>query len=388
MQLIRRLAVSDGDEERRIGLYAGDLSRIPASQPVDLLVVSAFPDSYQPRAGTLIGALHQQGLSLQHLATDKDHDLRRTSGFWLSKPLAPTHPDKHIGRIACFEPLVLGAPPQVVGELFRGLFPFLDDGRDAVIAMPLLGAGNQQWPVEEIFRPLIEAAHHWLQRGMPIAELMIVECQEQRVQVLAKQFDVFEQGLRIEAVPPPVTAAPQAEPQATIAKGGRWWFWPFSRREERAEAALPTAAPQTPAPADENGYDVFLSYAEEDREAAEEIAQVLRAELAGVRVFDYRLNIDVGQSWQQEIDEAIEGCRKIVALMSEDYFASPECKEELMIARLRNKRSNFEVFFPLYWKDAGQALALWLQAITYSDCREGDVEKLGDVGKRLAAQLR
>ena len=107
-----------------------------------------------------------------------------------------------------------------------------------------------------------------------------------------------------------------------------------------------------------------------------------------MRIFDYRLSIDIGQAWQQEIDAAIEGCTKIVALMSPNYFASPECKEELMVARLRHKRSNFSVFFPLYWKDAGQALALWLQAITYSDCREGDAQKLDVVSKRLASQLR
>ena len=64
----------------------------------------------------------------------------------------------HIGRIACFEPLVLGQPPQIVGELFRGLFPFLDDERDCVVAMPLLSAGNQRWPAEAIFGPLAEAA--------------------------------------------------------------------------------------------------------------------------------------------------------------------------------------------------------------------------------------
>ena len=100
------------------------------------------------------------------------------------------------------------------------------------------------------------------------------------------------------------------------------------------------------------------------------------------------MSIDIGKSWQQEIDDAIESCSKIVALMSPNYFASPECKEELMIARLRNKRSNFEVLFPLYWKDAGRALAMWIQAVTYSDCREGDSAKLTEVTKRLADRLR
>jgi hypothetical protein len=383
MQLIRRLTVSDGRQDRQIGLYAGDLARIPAGQAVDLLVVSAFPDSYRPLPGTLIGALQQRGLSLARLAADKEHDLRQVSAFWLSRPLAADYPDMHIGRIACFEPLLLGPPPQVVGELFRGLFPFLDQDRDAVVAMPLLGAGNQRWPPEAIFRPLLEAAVHWLQRGMPISELRIVEIQEQRVRDLAQQFDAFERGLREPA--PVVVPAP---PPASVPRGRTWRIWPFAPRRAETESLPPRPAPAVPEPAGRDGFDVFLSYAEEDKEAAQRIARLLQAEVQDIRIFDYRFSIDVGQSWQQEIDAAIEGCKKIVALMSADYFASPECKEELMIARLRNKRSNFEVFFPLYWKDAGRALAMWLQATTYSDCREGDAAKLGEVARRLASQLR
>ena len=123
MELIRSVDIDDGEKTRLISVYAGDLSRIPSGSAVDLLVVSAFPNSYAPVPGTLIGALHQAGLSVRDLAADKDQDLRAISGFWISKPLAEAYPAMHIGRIACFEPLVLGQPPQIVGELFRGLFP-------------------------------------------------------------------------------------------------------------------------------------------------------------------------------------------------------------------------------------------------------------------------
>lgn len=378
MQRIKSLVVYDGERERSIGLYEGDLSRIPPQQPVDLLVASAFPDNYDPVAGTLIGALHRRGLSLARLAEDRAQDLRRESGFWLSHPLDDSHPDLHIGRIACFEPLVLGQPPQVVGELFRGLFPFLDQGRDAVVAMALPGAGNQRWPPEAIFRPLIEAAHHWLQRGMPISELRIVEIQRERIAALADQLQAFEDELySVAAEPEPV---PEPAPDSMAASE------PAAAVDPDTET-LPRVEPQAAA-ASEGPYDVFLSYAEEDKEAAERVTGVLQSEMAGVRVFDYRFSIDIGQAWQHEIDEAIEGCRKIVALLSADYFASPECKEELMVARLRNKRADYEVFFPLYWRDAGKSLAMWLQAITYSDCREGDMDKLGDISRRLAAKLR
>lgn len=389
MRLINELTVYDGAKDHRISLCHGDLSAITADQPVDLLIVSAFPNSYLPLPGTLIGALHRRGLSLAELARDKERDLRDVSGFWVSKPLGERHADLNIGRIACFEPLVLGQPPQVVGELFRGLFPFLDEQHDSVVAMPLLGAGNQRWPPEAIFAPLLEAAYHWLKRGMAIAELRIVEIQASRIDDLERQFNSFERDYAQPDAPAAATApSPATAPLPTAApKRSMWRFWPFAR-STNDEAASPPVAPDAAAPATDEQYDVFLSYAEEDKEAAEQLARVLREQVQGVRVFDYRLSIDVGQSWQQEIDEAIAGCRKIVALMSRDYFASPECTEELMIARLRNKRSNFEVFFPLYWKDAGEALALWLQAITYSDCREGDADRLGDVTRRLAEQLR
>jgi hypothetical protein len=409
MELIRSVDIDDGEKTRLISVYAGDLSRIPSGSAVDLLVVSAFPNSYAPVPGTLIGALHQAGLSVRDLAADKDQDLRAISGFWISKPLAEAYPAMHIGRIACFEPLVLGQPPQIVGELFRGLFPFLDDERDCVVAMPLLSAGNQRWPAEAIFGPLAEAAAHWLARGLPIAELRIVEINEDRAHAVARQLEQFHDGRfaagTIPAPPqeppvpdnrtiippfPPHTIDSPRQPDApALGKG------PASPADgplpggPAEPAPRPQPGPSTrPTAGDDGGFDVFLSYAEEDKDAAECLANFLRSEIAGIRIFDYRLSIDIGKSWQQEIDDAIESCKKIVALMSPNYFASPECKEELMIARLRNKRSNFEVFFPLYWKDAGRALAMWIQAVTYSDCREGDPAKLADITKRLAQRLR
>ncbi len=397
MERVTGIDVHDGERTRSITLYHGDLSRIPAGQAVDLLVVSAFPNSYQPIPGTLIGALHRHGLSVRDLAQEKAQDLREISGFWISQPLRERNPDTHIGRIVCFEPLVIGPPPQVVGELFRGLFPFLDEGRDSVVAMPLLSAGNQRWPPEAIFGPLVEAAYQWLQRGLPIAELRIVEHREDRIRAVARQLEQFSDGRFAEgAVPEPPTVAPVPDKRTILPPASfpprdsppRPAPLPAEKKPGPADIRPKPVDPAAPAQPTANGYDVFLSYAEEDKEAAARLAKFLKSEIAGIRVFDYRLSIDVGKSWQQEIDDAIESCNKIVALMSPNYFASPECKEELMIARLRNKRSNFEVLFPLYWKDAGRALAMWLQAITYSDCREGDPAKLTAVTQRLADRLR
>ena len=62
---------------------------------------------------------------------------------------------------------------------------------------------------------------------------------------------------------------------------------------------------------------------------------------------------------------------------------SPECREELMQARLRNKRSS-ALLFPVYWLDWGKELDLWLQIVNYADCREGDHRTLAGTMAKLS----
>jgi hypothetical protein len=259
------------NKERRISLYRGDLSRIPSDQTVDLLVVSAFPNNYVPVPDTLIGALHRRGLSVAERASDKAQDLREISGFRISKPLVERYPDLHIGRIACFEPLVIGQPPQVVGELFRGLFPLLDESEDAIVAMPLLSSDNQRWPPEAIFGPLAEAAYHWLQRGLPIAELRIVETREGRVRTVARQLDEFRDGrFAAGAVPEPPAVPPEPDdrtilPPAALPpseRPARPTPPPEEKQPGPADVPPQPAEPAGPAQPPGGGCDVFLSYAE------------------------------------------------------------------------------------------------------------------------------
>jgi len=53
-------------------------------------------------------------------------------------------------------------------------------------------------------------------------------------------------------------------------------------------------------------------------------------------------------------------------------------------ARLRNKRSNQKILIPVYWRDWGKELALWLQTLNYADCREADYQKLANTVSKLA----
>ena len=329
--LLRHIDVNDAGIMRRVGLYHGDIAAIPAEHRVDLLVVSAFPNDYLETPASLIGALGRAGLSVGRLAQDKAIDLRATSGFWLSKPLGPLSESFQAARVACFEPLTLGVPESVVGHLFRGLFPFLDFRNESTVAMPLLATGDQRRPPERMLTAILDAATHWFGRGLPMRELKIVTHDASRLDTLVSTMDDF-----------------------------------VSAQGEPSSQTKPDGFP----------YDVFLSFSSKDGDDAAQLRQLLEHQTTPDRVFDFRLKIDPGQCWQHAIDDAISNSRLVVPLLTPDYFASPECQEELMQARLRHKHSDTPVLFPIYWRNAGETLALWLQVINLLDCRESSFTKL------------
>jgi hypothetical protein len=159
---------------RRIELHQGDLSRMSADDAVDLLVLSAFPDDYIPSHTSLIGALFNKGLSVDDLARNKAVDLRQAFSCWLSHPIQITDPGIRFDRILCFEPRVRGDAPDVVGDIFRALAPFL--GGDPPIrtaAMPIVAAGDQGYSISTMLPPIIEAAVHWMGIGFPLETLKI-----------------------------------------------------------------------------------------------------------------------------------------------------------------------------------------------------------------------
>ena len=338
MRRIDQISIPDDGRSRTISFWHGNPAEIGPDDPVDLIIVSAFRDNYTPTPRSIIGALHRRGLSVAALAQDKAVDLRETTGFWLSRPLAAAG-EVGVARILCFEPAFLGRrPTEVVGHLFRGLFPFLPDDRDARIAMAVIATGALGEEPAAMLRALVTAAGAWLNRGLPIGELMIMEPSRARAAMLAPVFA----GLK-------ATALPRA------AGPGR------------------------------EGHDVFLSFAEEDAAAVDTIRHALSVRQPGIRLFDYRLSVDPGKVWQDVIDKAIQSCRHMVAFLSPDYFTSVECKEEINIARLRNKREDHSFLFPLYVRSLASAdeLPLWLQAVTYIDCREIDQAKLTSAAGRL-----
>ena len=157
MELLDRLDVHQGSETKSIELYRGDLASMTPGEAVDMLVVSAFPNNYLPIRDTLIGALWARGVSVADLARQKEVDLRKTSSCWLSAPLGSKPPGIAFDRILCFEPRVRGEPPEVVGDIFRSLVPFLGlHAMGTTVAMPLVACGSQGMPVARMLRNVPE----------------------------------------------------------------------------------------------------------------------------------------------------------------------------------------------------------------------------------------
>lgn len=334
-ELLATVPVHVGSDAKSISVYCGDLTSVPDEHSLDLLVISAFPDNYSPTSTSLIGALAAGGLSVDELAKNKLHDLREICNFWLSDRLRPSSGISNVTQIACFETMRQGHPAELVGNLFRGLFPFLSLESNAVVGMPLLAAGNQGSQPSVMFDAILDAAYHWMSIGLGIAELKIVILDSQLAQEMSKRLCAFS--------------------------------------SETAKAVR----------TDRPKFDVFLSFSSADQHAADLTIQALLSRDDVKEIFDYRLEIDRGVAWQAEIDRAICSSNAIVAITSPAYFASPECQEELAQARLRHKREGGSRLFPIHWRSTEKEMDLWLQVINTSDCREQDKQKLKEEIQRL-----
>lgn len=80
--------------------------------------------------------------------------------------------------------------------------------------------------------------------------------------------------------------------------------------------------------------DIFISYAHEDRESAEHVAQVLEA--VGFTVWWDR-RIPAGRTWRSVLEEALQGMRCLIVLWSENSIKSTWVIEEAEEARRLGK---------------------------------------------------
>lgn len=329
-----------GENHGRIELAQGDLTSFAPDERVDAIVVSAFPNDYAPVSGSLIGGLDQKGLSVADLARDKDIDIRDAYSCWLSKPFTAEDPGLGFHRVLGFEPSVRGKPPELVGDIFRALSPILIVRPEIrSIAMPLVAAGDQGYAVATMLKPLLDAAIHWLELGLPLDRILIVVHSDARA---AEAADVFR----------------------------------------AAKAAYVEPAITAPNPAE---YDVFISYAHANAPIAAMLSTALQELRPGIRIFVDHEELNAGAAWQIQIFESLERSRKVVAVLTPDYLTSKACKEEFSIAWIHGNQIGQPLLFPVFAlsADLPSYMAYW----QYADAREADAPKLREAALHVVEML-
>ena len=161
MKLLSQISIERSEDTAVIQLLQGDLSTIPAEYATDILVMSAFPGDYIALKGSLIYALNEKGLSVEALAMNKQTDLRSQLHCWLSKPLSLSDQQKfNFKKILCFEPgEKIKEPEEVVSDIFRCINSFAFDEENNEVAMPIIGTGYQQVPIEKMLPALLQACY-------------------------------------------------------------------------------------------------------------------------------------------------------------------------------------------------------------------------------------
>ncbi|BBM85791.1 toll/interleukin-1 receptor domain-containing protein [Candidatus Uabimicrobium amorphum] len=346
MKMIDSITVYHNSQPRYIQLFHGDLSEIPKEEDVDILVVSAFPGMYDPSKGTLIAALEDKNVSVGGHALNKAVDLRESFSCWISQEIDQERCPVNFKRLLCFEPLKIRQQiAEVIGDIFQSMIAFLSNDNELKnVAMPLVSTGKRRAKVSQVLTSLVEAAAHWLSMGLPVEHLKITAFTEKDIREadrifpeLKKRYDQFTQ-------------------------------------------------PKTASDVSHHKYDIFVSYSHQDSEQANKIVSFLKELDSELQIFIDRRELNVGCAWQQQIYDALDSCRKVIAVYSEDYLNSKVCKEEFNIALYRDRDTEENILFPIYLYSA--MLPTYMKVVQYIDCREADSEKLKDACAEIIAELK
>lgn len=419
MKLLHEISILGGGKFRKIQLYYGDLTQLETRQDVDLLVVSAFPNNYDPTEGTLIKALHDKGLSVQELAQQKCEDMTSELGCWFSHELSKEQQQVfHFKRLLCFEPMTQSqSATEVVGNIFRCVNNFIFDNSLNHIAMPIVASGNQKFPLEDMCEALLEAAIFWLKKGLPLQTIKLVHRNEETIGVLEKVFQKYvaetaaqwgttfqvdgtspqagasREDLGTQAhIPSPAAYPSSPKRQLSIIEKLKEKLSGFIRPKQ-TETVPPSPAPSSPVVVSSSTasfsptiYDVFVSYSHKQKPAADSFVRELRKCEPSLSVFYDDNSIPKGAQWLKLISEAIDASRKVVVFISPEYTQSKICWDEFQCAKVREYNSDVQLLITIYLRSHDKLPTIF-QLNNYIDCREADEEKIRAACKDVLAAL-
>ena len=290
MKTVHSIPITDISGRRRtLQICVGDVTDPTGPDPVDVLVISCFPDDYQPLPRTIVGQLHARGIDVGKLARNKAVDDRAQWQTWISHTLGK---GASFGRIACFEHGLARDPAAVVGNLFRALTGFAlapGSGEIGILRVPLLATGDQQADKGEMIDALVRQAYNQLRLSLPVQTVQVV--------LYSGWEDVIQHAIRA---------------ALTISQVQDEW-------------ASMNLAPDPQ-------FDFFLSYRRVDRSLAHRLLAGLMARRPGLKVFLDEEALPYGVFWKPQLVGSIYNSHKFLCLITDSYADSRECIDEFHAA--------------------------------------------------------
>ena len=377
MQLLDYIQVKTNTGFADIELYHGDLSAIPKEHAVDIVILSAYPNDYTPVEGTLIGALDNKGLSVAELSKNKEMDLRKFLWCWFSSELSPAQQSQfNFHHILCFEPEKRkDEAAEYVADIFRCLNNFVFEDDHNHVAMPTVAAGNQYASAIKITEAIIEAGIFWLQRGLPLSTIRIVEIDEQKANDLKNVFARYKkQGevLEEENIEIELEIAKSSIPRKVAPLAAK----PQLLRQEPPMPAVVTApAVATDVKPHYDQFDVFISYSHKNRDHVNYFIEQLRIKYPDLRLFYDSDSIPKGGQWLKEISRCIDKSKKVLIFLSKEFDESPACWDEFQCAKVRQNRTGKNIIMNIYLLHHPELPSMF-EIFNWIDCREADKQKM------------
>jgi hypothetical protein len=176
MSLINAIPISTPHGIKSIEIYNDDITKL--RWDYDILIVSAFHNSYNPAPGTLIESLEVNcNIVLREQVNNPELDLRKSLFCWLSNKLEKSN----FKRILCLEGIKLAVQKNFSAKnALDNLFGFISllaykDVEVEKIVMPILGVGYQGNPMEAVLPSLLKGANEALRKNPSIKTICFVE---------------------------------------------------------------------------------------------------------------------------------------------------------------------------------------------------------------------
>jgi hypothetical protein len=402
MQILSQIKITRPAGNAVIELLHGDLTDIPKKHAADIVVVSAYPGSYMPIGKTLMADLYHKGIVVEDLSKDKEIDLLKPLGCWLSKPLTEEQQERfHIKRILCFEPGKIDKENEtVVGNIFRCINAFAFDNHNNVIAMPVVASGNQKIPLEKMLPAMMDAGIFWLEKGLPLKCIKFVLFGDEQVKQALPLFNKRKQKYELQKAAAGSSPAdmrtlkiklPEKKSLASTDFGDEADMGPRINRftgidspgKPKPSIVKKVIKSTTPA-VKKSEYDFFISYAHTHSSLINSFVKSILKKNKKIKIFYDKNSIPPGGLWIKQLSDAIQKARKVLVFLSPDYNNSPVCWDEFQCAKLIEYNRKAQIIQTIYLYDyQGTEMPPIMGIYSYIDCREGDTRKLEECIQKI-----